>query len=301
MSREEISMKVGFVGLGKMGQPMATRLVAAGHDVGVYNRTPSKCNDLVNQGATLNRTVAEAANHGDVVVTMLENDAALKAVTLGEGGLLASMSKGAIHVAMGTHSIVLVNMLSKLHGEVGQVFLSAPVLGRPAAAAAGQLGIVAGGPPAAVNICRPLFDALGRRTFDGGANPIGAAAAKIVNNFILACSIEAMGEGIALGLKCDLPAGSLVEILTDGLFSGPAHKIYGKIIAESNYFDAPGFTAKMGLKDVLLALTAGEELSVPLPSANVCRDRLLSAIAHGDGGSDWAVMALEQARASGLA
>ena len=294
-------MKIGFIGLGKMGQAMAGRLLSAGHDVGVYNRTPAKCSELVSRGAKLKSTVAEAARHGDIVMTMLENDAALTAVALGESGIVSSLAKGAIHVAMGTHSIALVKTLSETHAHAGQVLLSAPVLGRPPAAAAGQLGIILGGPAAAVEMCRPLFDAMGRRTFDGGANPVAAAAAKIVNNFILACSIEAMGEGFALGRKCGLPADSLFEILTDGLFSGPAHKIYGKIIAESNYFGEPGFTATTGLKDMTLALAAGDAVAVPLPSANVCRDRLLSAIAHGDGGADWSVMALEQARASGIA
>ena len=294
-------MQVGFVGLGKMGVAMAGRLLAAGHDVAVYNRTASKAADLVSRGAKAATSISEAAGHGEIVITMLENDAALSAVAFGAGGLVAAMPKGAIHIAMGTHSIKLIETLARAHEEAGSRLVGAPVLGRPPAAEAGQLGIIAGGAAGAIEACQPLFDVMGRRTYSGGAEPVGAAAAKIVNNFVLACSIEAMGEGFSLARKCGLAAESLYEILTDGLFSAPAYKIYGKIIAEQGYFDSPGFSATTGLKDVLLALAAGEAVSVPLPSANVCRDRLVGAIANGHAEADWSVMAHEQARASGIA
>jgi 3-hydroxyisobutyrate dehydrogenase-like beta-hydroxyacid dehydrogenase len=294
-------MKVSFIGLGKMGQAMADRIIGGGHDLAVYNRTASKCGDLVGRGAKLMGSVADAARYGDVVITMLENDAAVSAVTLEADGLVKSMPKGAIHLAMGTHSISLVKKLAAAHADAGQVMVSAPVMGRPPVAAAGQLGIIVAGPAAAVEKCQPLFAVMGRRTFDGGLDPVGAAAGKIANNFVLACAIEAMGEGFALAQKCGVPPESFLDILTDGLFASPAYKIYGKLIAEKGYFGEPGFTATTGLKDVLLALAAGEAVAVPLPSANVCRDRLLSAVAHGDGDRDWSVMALEQARSSGLA
>lgn len=293
-------MKIAFIGLGKMGAAMAGRLCDAGHDVGVYNRTASKAEPLVTRGATVLENVSDAAGYGDVVLTMLENDAALSAVALEDDGLVAGMNRGSIHVAMGTHSIKLIEMLVQAHDNAGLRFVSAPVLGRPPAAEAGQLGIIAGGAPDAVDTCQPLFEAMGRRTYAGGSEPVAAAIAKIINNFILACSIEAMGEGFALGRKCGLPAESLYEILTDGLFGAPAYKIYGKIIADEVYFSQPGFSATTGLKDVSLALAAGDAAAVPLPSANICRDRLLSAIASGHADADWSVMAYEQARASGL-
>lgn len=294
-------MKVSFVGLGKMGVAMAGQILAAGHELGVYNRTASKGDALVAKGATRLASVAEAAAFGDVVITMVENDKALRSVSLGEGGLVSAMPKGAIHVAMGTHSIALIKEITEAHEAAGQQLISAPVMGRPPVAEVGQLGIVAGGPAEAVAKVQPLFDAMGRRTYPAGPLPVSAAAAKIVNNFILAASIEALGEGFALGEKCGLPGEALLEILTDGLFSAPAYKIYGKMIVEKSYFGAPGFAATTGLKDVNLALGAGEAMAVPLPSANVCRDRLLSAIANGHAGADWSVMAHEQARASGIA
>lgn len=291
-------MKIGFIGLGKMGIPIAARLLAAGHELGVYNRTPGKAGDLVARGAKQVAGPAEAAAFGEIVVTMLENDKALAAMI--DGGILSGLAKGGIHVAMGTHSVAYVAQMTEQHAEAGLRFVSAPVLGRPPAAEAGQLGILAAGAADAVSACQPLFEAIGRRTYDCGAEPVAAATAKIIINFILACSIEAMGEGFALGRRYGLPEDSLFDILTDGLFAAPAYKVYGRIIADRSYFDAAGFSATTGLKDITLALAAGADVAMPLPSANVCRDRLMGAIANGHADADWSVMAHEQARAGGL-
>lgn len=294
------AMKVGLIGLGKMGSAMAERLLSVGFDLGIYNRTASKCDALVERGAKRMSSVSDAARHGRVVVTMLENDPALTSVAFDRAGILEALTPGTVHVAMGTHSTELVRKLTVAHDTAGQCFVSAPVLGRPPAAKAGELGIVVGGTPDAVALCRPVLQAMGRRVFEVGADPVAAAAAKIVNNLVLACSIEAMGEGFALGRKCGLSPQSLFQVLTEGLFSGPAHKIYGKIIAEAAYAHEPGFTAGTGMKDILLALAAANASAVPLPSVVICRDRLSSAIARGEEGYDWSVMALEQARVSGL-
>lgn len=293
-------MKVGFIGLGRMGSAMTDRILGGGHEVAVYNRTASKCADIVSRGATLAGSVADAARFGDVVITMLENDAALSSIVMDDGGLLQSIPKGGIHLAMGTHSVALIGKLTEAHAKAGQILVSAPVMGRPPVAVAGQLGILTGGPAAAVEKCQPLFAVMGRRTFDCGPSPIGAAAAKIANNAVLACSIEAMAEGFALAEKSGVAGPAFLDILTDGLFAAPAYKIYGKLIAERGYFGEAGFTAATGLKDVNLALAAGETVGVPLPSVNVCRDRLLSVIARGNGERDWSVIADEQARASGM-
>ena len=293
-------MKVGFIGLGRMGRAMASRILAAGHDLAVYNRTAAKADDLVARGATRAGTVAEAARHGGVTITMLENDRALSELAHGADGLIAAMAQGAIHVAMGTHSLSLVKALAAAHADAGQVMVGAPVMGRPPVAEAGQLGILAGGPEAAVATCAPLFEAMGRRTFAAGAEPAAAASAKIAINMMLACAIEAMGEGFALAEKCGVAGATFLDILTDGLFAAPAYKTYGKIIADKAWLGEAGFTATTGLKDINLALAAGEAAGVPTPSVGVSRDRLISAIAKGLGDRDWTVMALEQARASGL-
>ena len=292
-------MKVGFIGLGRMGQAIAGRVLGAGHDLAVFNRTPDKAAELGAAGATVAGSMAEACRDREVVITMLAHDAALDEVTRGDGGILQSLPGGAIHMAMGTHGVDIARALAGAHEEAGQIFVAAPVLGRPDAAAEGQLGIVPAGPPAAVEHCRPLFDVIGRRTFDAGPDPASAASIKVANNFVLGCAMEAMGEAFALVRKYGVAPAVFYDVMTDGLFAAPAYKIYGDIIAKEDY-DRVGITATLGLKDANLALAAGEAAGVPLPSGNVWRDRLVGAIAHGDGECDWAVMALEQARASGL-
>ena len=173
------------------------------------------------------------------------------------------------------------------------------MLGRPEVVASGQAGMVLGGPQESVDRCRPFFAAIARRTFEAGPDPAAAAAIKIANNFVLGCAIEAMGEGFALVRKYDVVPDVFYDVMTDGLFACSAYKVYGKIIAEERYLPA-GQRAVLGLKDANLALAAAEAVGVPLPSGNVWRDRLVGAAAHGESEHDWAVMARDQARASGL-
>jgi 3-hydroxyisobutyrate dehydrogenase-like beta-hydroxyacid dehydrogenase len=161
------------------------------------------------------------------------------------------------------------------------------------------LGIIVAGPSEAVAIVRPALAAIGRRLFEAGEDPGGASAIKLANNMLLVCAIEALGEGFALVEKSGAAAAVFRDVVIDGLFACPAYTTYATIIAEKSY-DKVGFTAQLALKDVNLVLAAGETAAVPLPSAAVCRERLLGVIAHGDAGSDWAVLAREQARASGL-
>lgn len=297
-------MKVGFIGLGRMGEAMARRVLDAGHELTVYNRSPEKTAELGAAGATVADSIAAAVDGQEVVITMLAHDAALEEVAFGkeaggEGGLVGSLASGVIHLCMGTHGVAAIRKLAEAHGEAGQVLVAAPVLGRPDVAAAGQLGIVPAGPADALQKCRPLFDVIGRRAFEAGADPAAAASVKVANNFVLGCAIEAMGEAFALVRKYGVTPDLFYDVMTDGLFSAPAYKIYGEIIAQEDW-DKVGITALLGLKDANLALAAGEAAGVPLPSANVWRDRLVGAIAHGDGDRDWAVMAREQYRSSGL-
>ena len=292
-------MNVGFIGLGRMGQGMGHRLLGGGHHLVVYNRTRDKAADLEKAGAKVAADVAAACHGRDVVITMVADDAALTEVTLGTGGIRQSMAKGAVHVAMGTHSAAAIQTLAAAHAEAGQTLVAAPVLGRPDAAAAGQLVVVAGGPADAIKRCEPLFQVMGRKTAEAGARPEAAIAIKLANNFVLACAIEAMAEGFSLVRKYGVQPQVFYEVITEGLFAAPAYKVYGKLMVDQT-FDKPGFTAVLGLKDVKLALAAAELARVPLPSGSVVRDRLIGAIAHGDGDRDWAVLAREQGRACGL-
>ncbi len=290
-------MKVGFIGLGRMGTAIAGRVLNGGHDLTVYNRTRSKADELEKSGATVANSIADACTGMEVVITMLADDAALDEVA--HSGILDSLPKGAIHVPMGTHGVTAMTALDEAHEQAGQVLVATPVLGRPDAAAAGQLGLVPAGPADAIARLAPLYEAIGRRTFAAGTNPAGAASVKLANNMVLGCAIEAMGEGFALTRKHGVDPAVFNEVLTDGLFAAPAYKVYGSIIANESY-DQVGFTTVLGLKDANLMLAAGQAANVPLPSCNVYRDRLIGAIAHGEGELDWAVIARDQARSSGI-
>jgi 3-hydroxyisobutyrate dehydrogenase-like beta-hydroxyacid dehydrogenase len=293
-------MKVGFIGLGRMGSAMARRLIDGKHDVGVYNRSADKLKPLTDAGAKALDSIKAAATYGDAVFTMLADDAALLEVVTKPGGLLQSLPKGGIHICAGTHSVATMQNVKKLHGDAGQILIATPMLGRPELVASGQAGMLVAGDKDAVARCHPLFDAIPRRTFEAGPDPVAAAAIKIANNFVLGCAIEAMGEGFSLIRKYDVTPDVFLDVMTDGLFACSAYKIYGKIIAEERYQPA-GQRAILGLKDANFALEAGGAVGVPLPSGTVWRDRLVGAVAHGEAEHDWAVMAKDQARASGLA
>jgi 3-hydroxyisobutyrate dehydrogenase-like beta-hydroxyacid dehydrogenase len=278
-------MKVGFIGLGRMGSAMARRLIEAGHEVGAYNRTADRLKSVIELGAKPLDSIKAAASYGEAVFTMLADDAAVTEVVTRAGGLLASLPKGGIHICAGTHSVACIQALKKLHADAGQVLIATPMLGRPEVVASAQAGMVLGGDKPSIDRCRPLFAAIARRTFEAGADPVAAAAA--------------MGEGFALTRKYDVVPEVFYDVMTDGLFACSAYKIYGKLIAEERYLPA-GQRAILGLKDANLALEAGGAVGVPLPSGNVWRDRLVGAVAHGEAEHDWAVMAKDQARASGL-
>jgi 3-hydroxyisobutyrate dehydrogenase-like beta-hydroxyacid dehydrogenase len=292
-------MKVGFIGLGRMGGAMVGRLLQGGHEVGVYNRTPAKLKPFTDAGAKAVDSIKAAAQFGDAVFTMVSDDAGVFEVVEQPGGLKDSLPKGGIHICSGTHSVAAINKLKDIHAAAGQFFIASPMLGRPEVVAAGQAGTVVGGPPDVAARCRPLFAAIAPRVVDAGEEPAGAAVIKIANNFVLGCAIEALGEGFSLVRKYGVAPDVFLGVLTSGLFNCPAYKAYGTIIVEQKYLPA-GQRAMNGLKDANLALAAGEAVGVPLPSGNVWRDRLVGAVAHGEGEYDWAVMAQDQARASKL-
>ncbi len=292
-------MKVAFIGLGRMGEVMSRRLIEAGHEVGVYNRTPDKMKPLVDAGAKATESIKAAANFGEAVFTMLTDDAAVLDVAGRPGGIKESLPKGGVHICCGTHSVAAIEKLKVLHAEAGQTLIAAPILGRPEVVTAGNATQLVGGPPDKVAHFRPLFSAIAGRVIEAGPDPVSASAIKIANNFVLGCAIEALGEGFSLTRKYGVAPEVFYTVLADGLFACWAYKTYGKFIADEKYLPA-GQRALTGLKDANLALAAGEAKGVPLPSGNVWRDRLVGAVAHGEGEYDWAVMAKEQARASGL-
>lgn len=292
-------MKVGFIGLGRMGHGMATRILGAGHDLAIYDRIPALLETLGEAGATVAASVSEVAADRELVVSMLPHDEALESLVFSPGGLLESLPEGAVHMPSGTHSVNIIRRLTAAHAEAGQILVAGHVLGRPDLAAEGKLTVVPGGPPEALQRLQPIFDVLGTRTFVTGDDPQTATAVKIANNFVLGCAIELIGESMSLVRKFGVDPALFQQVLTEGLFGAPAFKVYGQIIVDEAY-DKVGASVHIGLKDANLALAAGEAVDVPLPCANIMRDRLLGAKAHGEGDLDWAVMARDQARASGI-
>ncbi|MBN3510635.1 3-hydroxyisobutyrate dehydrogenase [Mycobacterium sp. 88mf] len=281
-------MKIGFIGLGNMGAAMAANLLKAGHEVTAYNRSPDKATALAAQGARPAASVADACQ-GDVVVTMLANDDAVRAVTFGDDGILASLSEGAVHVSSSTVSTALAERLTEAHATAGQGFVAAPVFGRPEAAAAAKLFVVAAGAPATVEKVSPVFDAIGQRTFVLGEDPQAANLVKISGNFLIASVIESLGEAMALVSKAGVDKQQYLELLTSTLFDAPVYRTYGGLLAREEFTPA-GFAATLGLKDVKLALSAGEELQVPLPVASLLRDRFLTLLATGGAELDWSAV-----------
>jgi len=293
-------MKVGFIGLGRMGRGMARRILDGGHDLAVYDVIAAATEEFASAGARVASSVADLCSGRDVVVTMLVEDAAVIDVVTRKGGMRDSLAPGAIHLAMGTYGVATIRALTETHSQAKQILVAAPVLGRPDLAASGKLGIVPAGPIEAVQKCAPLFEVIGRRTFPAGASPDAATAIKLANNGVLGAAMIAMAEAFALIRKYNVEPQVLYDVMTDGLFAGaPAYIGYGKTMVDGTY-DRVGSPVTVGLKDANLILAAADIARVPMPSLNVYRDRLLGAIAHGDGDKDQAVLAREQARASGL-
>ena len=281
-------MKLGFIGLGHMGSAMAGNLVKAGHEVSVFNRSPGKSAPLIKLGANEATTVAEACS-GEVVITMLADDQAASDIALGEGGLVAHLPEGAIHLSMSTISPALSKRLTRAHAQAGQRYVAAPVFGRPDMAAAAKLFIVAAGDPAAIDVCSPVFDALGQKTSTIGAEPSNANLVKLTANFLQAGVIEALGEAIALIGKAGIDRRAYVELLTSTIFTAPAYKIFGPLIADGA-FGSPGFAAPLGYKDIRLALAEAENLHVPMPLASLLHDRFVRLFAQGGEKLDWSAI-----------
>ena len=292
-------MNVGMIGIGRMGAGMAANLLKAGHAVRVYNRTAEKAAALVAAGAHAAASIADACC-GDAVLSMLANDQAVESAVFGDGGILASLPAGALHVSSSTISVALVERLAAAHRDGGQRFVAAPVFGRPQAAAAGQLFVIAAGEPVAIDAAMPLLDAIGQRTFVVAETPQTASLIKLSGNFLIAAVMESLGEAMALVGKAGIDRRQYLEILTSTLFNAPVYSSYGGLIADGN-FEPAGFAAPLGYKDIRLALAAADDLRVPMPLASLLRDRFLTLLAQGGDHLDWSAIGGLAAKDAGLA
>ncbi len=288
-------MDIGFIGLGEMGAAMVENLLKAGHGVRVWNRTAERAEALVAAGAQRVASPHEALE-GDAVFSMLADDDAVREVF--DAALLDAAPRGLVHVNLATISVALAEALTREHAERGLDYVAAPVLGRPDVARAAKLTIIAAGPAEAIDRVQPALDAIGQKTWRIGALPQQANVMKLAANFMLASAVETLGEAAALLGGHGVAMRDFLDIVTGGPFPGPVYQGYGTMIAEQR-FEPALFKARLGLKDVRLALAAADAVATPLPVASVVRDSLLEAVAHGDGERDFAVLGKVAARRAG--
>lgn len=291
-------MKIGFIGAGKMGAGMARNLLRAGHEVAVYNRTREKAEALRKDGARLAASPADAARQAEAVFTVLSDDHAVADVVFGENGIADALKRGAAHLSSSTISAGFGRRLTDEHAKRGQIFVAANVFGRPEAAEKKQLVVIVAGDPSAIERFRPLFDAVGRKTFVAGDEPSNANVVKLCGNFMIASMLETFSEAFATLRKAKVDHHLFLEIINE-LFQSPVYKNYGQVVADEK-FDPAGFELKLGLKDVRLVLEAAQEAGAVMPIASLMRDQLISAMAHGQEKLDWSSVALVSARAAGL-
>ena len=272
-------MNIGFVGIGKMGEGMARNLLRAGHQVSVYNRSRDKAEALANDGARVADSPADASQEAEAVFTMLSDDHAVGEVVFGDQGIAAGLKKGATHISSSTISVAFARRLEEEHKKKDQHYVTAVVFGRPEAAEKKQLIVVAAGQSVAIEPLKPIFEAIGRRSFLAGDEPWQANAIKLCGNFMIASVLESFGEAFATMRKAEIDPHLFLDVMNE-LFASPVYKNYGQAMADQKYEPA-GFELKLGLKDVRQAIEAAQDLGVPMPFASVIRDHFISAIANG--------------------
>ncbi|HVN80670.1 MAG TPA: NAD(P)-dependent oxidoreductase [Terriglobia bacterium] len=300
-------MKLAFIGLGNMGLPMVRNILRAGYAVTVYNRSPGRCDELKSERTVIAESAAIAVAGADIAITMLADDPAVESVVLGSGdaadegghGVIAGLNRGAVHLSMSTISPSLSRKLADAHRRAGQDYVSAPVFGRPEAAAAAKLWIVAAGSTESLARCQPLFQVLGQGAFVVGTDPWQANIVKLGGNFLIASMLEALGEAFALMKKAGVSPGQFLEVVNGSLFKSPLYENYGRIVVEE-HFEPAGFQLRLGLKDARLVLGAADGLAVPMPLASLIHDHLLAALARGMGQRDWSAFTQVLAENAGL-
>jgi 3-hydroxyisobutyrate dehydrogenase-like beta-hydroxyacid dehydrogenase len=292
----EIGMKIGFIGLGRMGHHVASNLLKAGHQVTVWNRSQNPVQALVAKGATA-ATSPEEALQGDAVFSMLSNDQVMRDIGLA-GPLLEKAAKGLIHVNLATISVAFARELAAAHHKAGLAYISSPVFGRPEMAEQAALVLVAGGDAAALETMQPIFDKIGARTVTMDA-PEKANLFKIAGNFMIASELESIGEAFALLRKGGVDPAVFHDVMSGRLFTGAVFKSYGTMILNRVYEPA-GFALTLGLKDVNLARSAAEGLGVTMPTADLLKTNYDQAIGWGWQDKDWAAIGEVPAKKAGV-
>lgn len=292
-----MSETVAFVGLGLMGRGMAANLLKAGFGLTVHNRTASKASELLAQGARWAADAASAVTPGGVLVTMLADDRAVEEVV--QGGAGERLGQGGLHIGMSTVSPETSRRLQDWHAARGGVYVSAPVFGRPAAAATAKLWIMQAGDPRARSRARPVLHAMSQGVFDFGDDAGKANVVKLCGNFLIATIIEALSETLTMAQKNGIERQAVSDFLTQTVFNTPVFHSYAPIIAAMRA-ESVGFELKLGYKDMRLIRDCAEQAGVPMPLASVVRERFLSSLAKGRGEMDWSAICLAVAEEAGL-
>lgn len=285
-------MKLGFIGLGSLGTPIAENLLANTKQLYVFNRTALKAQPLVEKGAVLCASVKELAAACDIVFSIVSDDAALKQITTAGEGIAANLKAGGIHISISTILPATATELSTLHRQHNNFYLATPVMGRPEAARAGKLNFLISGGKQLIETVKPLLQQAGAAgVWEFGDEPSAANTAKLCSNFLIIAAIEAMAEGIQLGAKSGIDTTQWMNMMTQTLFNAPVYINYGNILLKKAYQPA-GFSLKLGLKDVNLVLAQAAAVYADMPTANMVHRQLTSSVETGLAEYDWTAIAL---------
>jgi 3-hydroxyisobutyrate dehydrogenase-like beta-hydroxyacid dehydrogenase len=279
-------MKIGFLGTGSMGTPMALRLIAAGHELSVWNRSEGRIEPLLREGAIAAGTPAEAELGADAVITMLFDDAAHEDVLFGSNGLLDALEPGSLHISCSTISVDLSERLTAEHARRGIDFVAAPVFGRPNVAAEGRLWIAAAGSPAAVERARPILEPLSRGISVVGTEPKQAHALKIGGNFLISAMIYSLSEAAVFAGAHGIDPAAFLEIVNSALFQSPFYAAYSNVMLHPPA--VKGATIALGVKDLGLFQTAAAAQGVELALAESLAQLFAAAQHSGFAQEDWA-------------
>lgn len=285
-------MKLGFIGLGNLGTPIAENLIDKGHSLIVYNRTASKAQPLADKGATVAGSVKELAAASDIVFTIVSDDAALNQITLGDNGIAANLKQGGIHVSMSTILPATSTQLADVHQQHGSHYVAAPVLGRPEAARARKANFLLSGNASVAAIVKPLLiDGGGANVFEFGTDVSAANVAKLCSNFLIVSALEAMAEAINMAAKSGVDAAAWHAMVTQTILPSPVYINYGKAIL-NEAFEPGGFALHLGLKDVNLMLQQAQSVGANMPTAELVKKHYDELVAKGMGENDWTAIAL---------
>jgi 3-hydroxyisobutyrate dehydrogenase-like beta-hydroxyacid dehydrogenase len=289
---------VGVVGLGHMGDAFARNLLDDGRRVKAFDRNPARVQALSEAGAEGAAGLDDLADC-DFVLTSLPDDETVADVALGPDGLAKVMQRDAVHISLSTTSPDLARRMSTEHGQKGQGFVAAPVLGDPDLARARKLFVLAAGRPADVDRARPLLERFGERLFVIGQDPGQASLMKLAGNVLTATTLETMGEVLALLRKGGVDPRMAYDVLTNTLFDSKVHRTYGGKMVDEQYRPA-GLAAPLAVKDMRLALAEAEREAAPMPCASLVHDRLISLMARGWSDMDWSALGLLAAWEAGI-